>query len=101
MSGDLALTVARGAPAVPGRRDLDLPSIFINDAHSRQGLVVKKRKTRKSKARKGSERRTTARRRTSERRGKSRWDPKDEDRRHGFGRRGEDKVWDRISSKFD
>ncbi len=42
-----------------------------------------------------------ARRVKTERRNKGRWEPEDEDRREGFGRRPQDKAWDRINSKFD
>ncbi len=57
----------------------------------------------KDKAAKDKEkkRQESARRVKTERRNKGRWDPKDEDRRDGFGRRQQDKVWDRINSKFD
>ena len=50
---------------------------------------------------KEKKRRDGARRVKTERRDKGRWDPKDEDRREGFGRRKQDKAWDRINSKFD
>ncbi len=51
----------------------------------------------KKAAGKGSnERRGKHRRTTTERRDKSRWDPKIEDRRKGFGRRGEDRLWERL-----
>ncbi len=44
-----------------------------------------------SERRRGKHRRTT-----TERRNKSRWDPKVEDRRKGFGRRDEDRLWERL-----
>ncbi len=50
---------------------------------------------------KEKKRRQGARRVKTERRDKGRWDPKDEDRREGFGRRKQDKAWDRINSKFE
>jgi hypothetical protein len=50
---------------------------------------------------KEKKRRGGARRVKTERRDKARWDPKEEDRREGFGRRKQDKAWDRINSKFD
>ncbi len=50
---------------------------------------------------KKKKRQKSARRVKTERRDKGRWDPEDEDRREGFGRRTQDKAWDRINSKFD
>lgn len=60
-----------------------------------KGNISAKEGDKKSKRRKG------ARRIQTDRRNKSRWDPQDEDRRDGFGRRRQDKAWDRINSKFD
>ncbi len=58
--------------------------------------------TEKSAAKdKEKKRKEGARRVKTERRDKERWDPKDEVRREGFGRREQDKAWDRINSKFD
>ncbi len=46
-------------------------------------------------------RRKKPRRVQTDRRDKLRWDPKGEDRRKGFGRRKQDKIWDRINAEFD
>ena len=50
----------------------------------------------KTERRKGPQRVTTDRRRD-----KSRWDPQKADRREGFGRRTEDKLWDRLVDEID
>jgi hypothetical protein len=67
-----------------------------NGAMLTELFAVKKKQKEKEKKRRGD-----ARRVKTERRGKGRWNPKDEDRREGFGRRKQDKAWDRINSKFD
>jgi hypothetical protein len=61
---------------------------------------MKRKKTAKASAA-ASERRGASRRITTERRNKSRWDPKAEDRRQGFGRRNIDKLWERLVSDSD
>lgn len=61
--------------------------------------MAKKTTTKKagSGERRGPHRRMT----TDRRRDKSRWDPKAADRRKGFGRRREDKAWERLVDEFD
>ncbi|GMQ90573.1 MAG: hypothetical protein BMS9Abin10_0968 [Gammaproteobacteria bacterium] len=57
--------------------------------------------TKAKKAKKAERRQKPQRVTTDRRRDKARWEAEKEDRRKGFGRRQEDKAWDRIISKFD
>ncbi len=50
---------------------------------------------------KGERRKKTQRVTTDRRRDKSRWDPHKPDRREDFGRRKEDKLWERLVNKRD
>ncbi|MFQ5756211.1 MAG: hypothetical protein ACE5H7_08960 [Acidiferrobacterales bacterium] len=62
---------------------------------------MKKKTAATTKAKKSERRKKPQRVTTDRRRDKARWEAEKGDRRKGFGRRQEDKVWDRIVSKFD
>lgn len=67
-----------------------------------EGLLkdgVMKRKT--AKTNNGERRKKTQRVTTDRRRDKSRWDVHKPDRRKDFGRRKEDKAWEKLVDKLD
>ncbi len=66
-----------------------------------QDAVMKKKTAATTNAKKAKRRPKPQRVTADRRRDKARWEAAKEDRRKGFGRRKEDKVWDRIVSKFD